>query len=117
MSRGTAMIHHENRAAGAGRGSRLRPRCLVMSGTGLAVQLMTMSASASSLSRSVKPHRVRLEFARPALCARARVRLAITMRLTPGAHEMPRRQRIHFAGADHQRGVRAQIRDTRAAPG
>ena len=39
------------------------------------------------------------------------VRLAITMRLTPARCEMPRGEGDHLAGADHQSGLSAQIRE------
>src|ERR1700730_4007749 len=54
----------------------------VRRGTALAVQVMTMSAWASSLSRSSSPTAWALSSPASA-CARLKVRLAITKRLTP----------------------------------
>jgi len=58
----------------------------VMRGIGLAVQLMTMSASVKAWSSWLSSTAVPLISA-ASVCARLRVRLAITIRLTPAAEK------------------------------
>ena len=107
MSRGTAMstmnIGRRRRARMAASTARL-----VMTGTGLAVQLMTMSAPASSLSRSLQGRGVGVEFGGQRFGLRHGA-VGDDHALDARAHEMPRGQRIHVAGADQQGVVSAQV--------